>query len=247
MFLVCVETPARKRQLAARLKPFMIHNKKYAFILASKSPRRRFLLEQLGLKFEVRTKETGESFPSHLKAEQIPLYLCRMKAGAFAGKLKANELLITADTVVWIKGEILNKPHDAAEAYRMLKTLSGNMHEVFTGICLMTAEKERTFFTGSRIYFRKLSDAQIRGYIHEYEPFDKAGAYGAQESMKPGISPCSAREKIFIEKLGKTFEDFKDNAVQSKKRYILVDKIEGSFFNVMGLPLQELYSELSAF
>ena len=192
---------------------FSTINDRFTLILASGSPRRHFLLKELGLKFEIRTKETDESFPTELKAEQIALFLAEKKANAFSSEQKKKELVITADTIVWINGQVLNKPVDHADAFRMLKMLSGKMHEVFTGVCLLTTEKKKSFFSATKVYFRELSDEEIDFYISTYKPYDKAGAYGAQEWIG----------------------------------YVGVEKIEGSYFNVMGLPLRELYDELSAF
>ena len=194
-------------------RDFTSIDKRFLLILASGSPRRHFLMKELGLKFEVRIKETNESFPSELKAEQISIYLAEKKAEAFRSEIKKNELLITADTIVWINGQVLNKPTDHDDAFGMLRLLSGRMHEVFTGVCLMSKEKTKTFFCATKVFFRELSDEEIDYYITTYKPFDKAGAYGAQEWIG----------------------------------YVGVEKIEGSYFNVMGLPLRELYEELSAF
>lgn len=188
-----------------------LQNKK--LILASKSPRRQFLLKDLGLNFEVHTKEVDESFSDTLQAQDIPLYLCKKKADAFEAELDENTIVITADTIVWINGQVLNKPEDHADAVRMLKLLSGNMHEVYTGVCLRSKNKTKTFHSLTKVYFKKLSDEEIEYYVSNYKPFDKAGAYGAQEWIG----------------------------------YIAVEKIEGSYFNVMGLPLKELYEELLKF
>ena len=187
--------------------------KKYRFILASKSPRRQYLLKELGLDFEVHTKEVDESFPEHLKAEQIPLYLCEKKANAFDRELQDNTIVITADTIVWVNGQVLNKPEDFNDAVRMLKLLSGSMHEVYTGVCLRSKTKTRSFYALTKVYFKELSDQEIRYYIETCKPYDKAGAYGAQEWVG----------------------------------YVAIDKIEGTYFNVMGLPLRELYEELLKF
>lgn len=187
--------------------------KKYHFILASKSPRRQFLLKDLGLDFEVRTKEVDESFSSEFKAEQIALYLCEKKAHAFDDDLNENSIVITADTIVWIENQVLNKPENYEDAVRMLKLLSGKTHEVYTGVCLKSNSKMKSFYAVTKVHFKKLSDEEINYYISNFHPFDKAGAYGAQEWIG----------------------------------YIAVDKIEGSYFNVMGLPLKELYEELLKF
>ncbi|HEV7232048.1 MAG TPA: Maf-like protein [Bacteroidia bacterium] len=185
----------------------------YRLILASKSPRRQYLLKELGLDFEIRTKETEESFPETLKAEEIPVFLCRKKAKAFHSELKPRELLITADTVVWIENQVLNKPENHADAVRMLRLLSGKMHQVFTGVCLSTLEKEVTFFAETKVFFKNLTDAEIEHYILTCKPFDKAGAYGAQD---------------WIGLVG-------------------ISRIEGTYFNVMGLPMYELYNQLLKF
>src|ERR1051325_1911002 len=173
-------------------------------ILASKSPRRQYLLRELGIPFEVRTKETDESFPADLKAENIPLYLCRKKAGAFKGELEDGQLLIASDTIVWVNDHVLNKPKSEDDAFRMLKILSGNMHEVFTGVCLESTGKVKTFFVRSKVFFKPLSDDLIRNYVRDCKPFDKAGAYGAQESLPEGSHPCSREEVDFLNDLGKT-------------------------------------------
>ncbi|TND05900.1 MAG: septum formation protein [Bacteroidetes bacterium] len=187
--------------------------KKYRFILASKSPRRQYLLKELGIPFELRTKEVDEHFPAELKREEIPLYLSKLKADAFEGELDENTIVITADTIVWINDHVLNKPADHAEAVQMLRELSGNRHEVYTGVCLKSKNKEVCFHARTDVYFKKLSDAEIDFYINTCQPFDKAGAYGAQEWVG----------------------------------YVGIEKIEGTYFNVMGLPLYELYRELVKF
>ncbi len=187
--------------------------KKYRFILASKSPRRQFLLKDLGLEFEVRTKEVDESFPKGLKAEAIPMYLCEKKAQAFDEELGEHDVVIAADTIVWIDDEVLNKPKDEKDAARMLRKLSGREHKVYTGVCLRAKGKMCSFYAVTKVSFKKLTEEEINYYIKNYHPYDKAGAYGAQEWIG----------------------------------YIAVDKIEGSYFNVMGLPLRELYEEILRF
>ncbi len=187
--------------------------KKHPLILASKSPRRQYLLNELGLQFEVRTKEVDESFPANLKAQEIPLYLCKKKADAFNNEFNENTIVITADTIVWIDGQVLNKPENFDDAVRMLKLLSGKMHEVYTGVCLRSKEKTKSFYALTKVYFKTLSQEEIEYYINNYNPYDKAGSYGAQEWLG----------------------------------YIAIEKIEGTYFNVMGLPIKELYEELLAF
>lgn len=187
--------------------------KKYTLLLASKSPRRQYLLKELGLDFEVRIKEVDESFPEQLKAAEIPLYLCEKKADAFDEELTDNTIVITADTIVWINGHVLNKPQNFDDALRMLQLLSGKMHEVYTGVCLKSKHKTTSFVALTKVYFKELSLEEIEFYIGNYKPYDKAGAYGAQEWMG----------------------------------YIAIDRIEGTYFNVMGLPVRELYEALLKF
>lgn len=191
----------------------MLQNLPYKIVLASKSPRRQFLIKELGLSYELRTLDVDESFPESLGREEIPLYLCERKADAFLSDLAEDELLITADTIVWINNKVLNKPGDKAEALEMLTELSGNVHEVYTGVCLMTKYKKVVFYDKTEVYFKHLSPAEIEFYIDTYQPYDKAGAYGAQEWIG----------------------------------YIAVEKIVGSYFNVMGLPVHKLYEQLRTF
>lgn len=189
--------------------------KRYELLLASKSPRRQYLLKELGLDFEVRTKEVDESFPDNLKAHEIPLYLCEKKANAFDEELNDNTIVITADTIVWLPqtNEVLNKPENFDDAVRMLQLLSGKMHEVYTGVCLKSKTKTKSFYALTKVYFKEISQEEIEFYIKNYNPYDKAGAYGAQEYIG----------------------------------YIAIEKIEGTYFNVMGLPVKKLYEELLKF
>ncbi|MCX6312362.1 MAG: Maf family nucleotide pyrophosphatase [Bacteroidetes bacterium] len=189
------------------------HLNQFRFILASKSPRRQYLLRELGIDFELETKEVDESFPEHLERDEIPLFLSRKKADAFERELDENTIVITADTIVWINGHVLNKPQDAEDAKVMLMELSGNKHEVYTGVCLKSSKKEISFSVKTDVFFKELTEGEIDFYIATYKPFDKAGAYGAQEFIG----------------------------------YIGMERIEGSYFNVMGLPVKEMYEELCKF
>ncbi len=183
----------------------------YKYILASNSPRRRELLAGLGLDFEVRVLPgIDESYPSELQGGDIPLYISKEKANAYVGQLRDDELLITADTIVWLDGEVLEKPKDEADARRMLHELSGRTHQVFTGVSLTTTTKQVSFSCRSDVTFCTLTDDEIDYYISHYHPLDKAGAYGVQEWIG----------------------------------YVGVERIEGSFFNVVGLPVQRLYQAL---
>lgn len=187
---------------------------KYKIILASQSPRRQFLLKEIGLDFNVIIKASGdESFPKYLVREEIAVYLAEHKASFFINEINENEIVITADTIVWLNNEVLNKPENFDAAVEMLEKLSGNCHQVYTGVCIKSKEKMVSFFAGSDVFFRKLSREEICYYVETYKPYDKAGAYGIQEWIG----------------------------------YIGVEKINGSFFNVMGLPIQKLYIELNKF
>lgn len=178
-------------------------------VLASNSPRRRELLSGLGFEYEVRTLPgLDESYPDGLSMEEIPKYISRKKAAAYT--LGEDELLITADTIVWLEGEVLGKPADEEEARLMLHKLSGKTHQVVTGVTLSTTTLQHSFSSVSQVTFAQLSDEEIDYYVSRYCPLDKAGAYGIQEWIG----------------------------------YIGVTSIQGSYFNVMGLPVQRLYTEM---
>lgn len=185
----------------------------YNIILASKSPRRQELLASLGIQFSVKTKEVDEIYPKNLSKEQVPVYLAELKAKAFQHDLKRKDLLITADTVVCLGDEILGKPADYGEAYKMLTKLSGKEHQVITGVCLTSASRSVSFFAVSDVEFKPLTHEEIDYYIREFKPFDKAGSYGIQE---------------WIGAIG-------------------ITTISGSFYNVMGLPVQKLYQHILSF
>jgi len=185
----------------------------YQIILGSNSPRRQELLKSLGFTFLNKPINADESFPAELQAEEICLYLAEKKADAYPEDLKDDEILITADTIVWCEGKVFNKPANFVEGKKMLETLSGKMHEVFTAICLKSGNKQTTFYDVSKVYFKKLKPEEIEYYLTNYSPYDKAGGYGVQDWLG----------------------------------YIGIDKIEGSFYNVMGLPVKELYEELVKF
>ena len=185
--------------------------KNYRIILASNSPRRRELLSGLGISYEVRTLAgIDESYPADLPVEQIAEYIAVEKAAAYKRQMASGELIITADTIVVVAGEVMGKPHDADDARRMLRKLSNCTHQVITGVCLTTVEKQRRFSVITDVTFKALTDDEIDYYIANYRPFDKAGAYGIQEWIG----------------------------------YIGVTGLHGSYFNVMGLPVQRIYMEL---
>ena len=186
----------------------------YQIILASNSPRRKELMSGLDIPFEIKTlPDIEESYPDTLQKEEIPLYLAKLKADAYKTLMQDNTFLITADTIVWLDGEVYGKPKNEAEAKYMLQKLSGRTHEVFTGVCLTTRQKQKSFFDISKVTFAVLSEAEIDYYVKKYKPFDKAGAYGVQEWIG----------------------------------YVGVEHLEGSFYNVMGLPVRLLYKYLKEF
>jgi septum formation protein len=186
----------------------------YRIILASNSPRRKALLEEVGIRCSVcRGLDVSESFPEGLTGEEISLYLARKKSEAFPDELEKKDILITADTVVWQDGKVLHKPEDADDARRILKMLSDSSHFVYTGVYLRSGVRSKGFTASTQVWFGKLSDKEIDYYIQRCKPFDKAGAYGIQE---------------WIGLVG-------------------VDRIDGSFYNVMGLPVHRLYRELESF
>ena len=183
----------------------------YRWILGSQSPRRKELLATLGHPFEIRTIEGhSEAYPDTLPLEEVPLYLSQLKAEQLRPTLQADELLITADTVVLLDGQILGKPHDLDDARRMLHRLSGRQHKVVSGVSLSTIDWQISFSSHTLVTFAQLTDSEIDHYVARYQPLDKAGAYGIQEWIG----------------------------------YIGVSHIEGSFYNVMGLPVQRLYRVL---
>ena len=186
----------------------------YKVILASNSPRRKELLGGLGIDFEVRTlSDIDESYPDTLKGEDIPMFISKKKAEAYKQGMADDDMIITADTIVYDNGHVLGKPKDRAEAIQMLRELSGHSHEVITGVSIVTKEKTVQFASTSKVTFATLSNEEISYYVDHYKPFDKAGAYGIQEWIG----------------------------------YVAVTRIEGSYFNVMGLPIQRLYTELQQF
>lgn len=184
---------------------------KYKIILASGSPRRKELLGGLGIDFEVRLLDgIDESYPDDLSGEGIAEHISRQKAQAYLSTVAEDELVITADTIVYLDGEVLGKPKDEDDAKCMLRKLSGRQHQVITGVTLLTKSFTKTFSSVSQVFFDRLTDEEIEHYVTHYHPTDKAGAYGIQEWIG----------------------------------YIGVERIEGSYFNVMGLPIQKLYREL---
>ena len=194
----------------------LLHDKlkPYRLILASQSPRRRQLLADAGIEFELAPRfECEESFPNDMPATEVAEYLSKLKSEAYPESLEANDILLTADTVVIACGQILGKPADRDEAIAMITMLSGCEHEVVTGVTLRSGERVKSFSVVSKVYFRELSFEEIEYYVDNYRPYDKAGSYGIQEWIG----------------------------------YVGIEGIVGSFYNVMGLPVQRLYCELGEF
>ena len=180
-------------------------------ILASGSPRRQYFLKELGLDFEIRLKEVEENYPSHLKGVEITDFLAKLKAKPFQGELKSNDILITADTIVWLENKAIGKPKNKSEAKLMLAHLSGKTHTVISSICITTIDKQILTNDITKVKFKPLSNSEIEYYIINFNPLDKAGSYGIQEWIG----------------------------------YIGIEKIEGSYFNVMGFPIHKFYEEIS--
>lgn len=190
----------------------MLNNDK-KIILASKSPRRQELIKGLEMSFEVISYDIDESFDDSLQKQEIPLFLAYKKAEFFPNKLNENEILLTADTIVWVNNHVLNKPENEQCAFEMLSEICGNTHEVYTGVCLKSTQKTIAFSEKSEVTIKQLSDEEIWHYIKNYQPFDKAGSYGIQDWFG----------------------------------YIAVEKINGCFYNVMGLPINKVFDALKQF
>jgi len=187
---------------------------KLKIVLASQSKRRQQLLEEIGLKFELKIKDTDESYPDHLQCEEVVRYIAEKKSAAFTDAEVPNDaIVITADTIVWLDGGSLLKPKDEKDAIDMLGKLSGRKHRVATGVCLRSKNKKKVFHVLTDVYFKPLSLEERTYYVKTYKPYDKSGSYGIQE---------------WIGLIG-------------------IEKIEGSYTNVMGLPMKELYEELLRF
>jgi septum formation protein len=153
----------------------------YNIILASGSPRRQQFFKDLGLNFKVRLKSVEEVYPEHLQHHEISDYLAELKASAFANELKANDILVTSDTVVWHEGVSLAKPQNAQEAFNMISAMSGKTHDVITSVCFTTATSQKTVHEVTKVTFEAISEDEIWYYVNNFKPFDKAGAYGIQE------------------------------------------------------------------
>lgn len=174
--------------------------KQYQIILASGSPRRQQFLKDLSIDFEIRLKEIEEIYPAELKAEEITNYLAKLKANAFANELKANDLLIASDTIVWLDNQALGKPKNFDDAVQMLSSLSGKTHEVITSVCFKTVTLETVLHSVTKVTFNTMSLEQIQYYLNQYQPFDKAGAYGIQDWI--GLTGISKIEGSYTNVVG---------------------------------------------
>jgi septum formation protein len=179
-------------------------------ILASQSPRRQQLLKSAGFDFTIQTKNVPEDYPADMPLQEVPAYLAEKKALPFLAEINSSDWVISADTVVILGHEIIGKPTDLADAFRMLRKLSGQWHEVITGVCLLSQTKKNSFSESTMVKFKLLSEAEIEHYLKEFKPLDKAGSYGIQD---------------WIGLIG-------------------VERIEGCFYNVMGLPVSKVYQAL---
>lgn len=178
----------------------------YKIILATQSPRRHQFFKELQIPFLVRTKEVEESYPVDLEGYHIPLFIAKKKANAFLEELKANEILITSDTLIWFENKAIGKPKNYEEGFKMLKAFSGKKHQVITAVCFTSLQKQYSLYEITNVFFKTLSENEIDYYLTHYQPFDKAGGYGIQE---------------WIGAIG-------------------IERIEGSYNNVVGFPTHRL-------
>ena len=186
---------------------------KYQIILASDSPRRKDLLKKINISFRTISPQVEESFPSNLKGSEISDYLAKLKADSFKSKLNKNEIVITADTIVWFKNEYIGKPKSIDETIQILKKMSNNFHSVITSVGITGLNRQIIFNEKSFVYFRELEDSEIYNYVKNFDTLDKAGGYGIQDWIG----------------------------------FVGVDKIEGSYTNIMGFPLSKFIKKINEF
>ena len=186
---------------------------KHKIILASKSPRRKYLMEQGGFDVEVRTYDVEEVYPDDLELSMVPEYLAKLKTGPAMSSLRENEILIAADTIVLFKDEILGKPKDREHAIACISSMSAAEHEVITGVCIATLEVTHSFSVTSKVVFADISEEEIEYYVDNFKPYDKAGAYGIQDWIG----------------------------------WTKIKSIEGSYSNIFGLPMRDVYNAIRNF
>jgi septum formation protein len=204
-------------------------------------------MREAGFQFRVQVPDIDESFPPEMPVTEVPNYLAEKKARVFESHLK-DEIVSAADTIVILNNEILNKPLHRQEAIEMLSRLSGQKHTVITAVCLLSKEKIDCFDDHTEVTFKKLTTEEISFYIDNYKPYDKAGAYGAQDCLPTGVNPCSNEEIQFLKQIGKSELIEKTFTVtQAGIGLVAIEKINGSYFTVMGLPIHLVYSHLQNF
>lgn len=206
-------------------------------ILASGSPRRQLLLREAGIPFDIAPSNIDERFPSSLPPREVASFLAREKARSVART--AGALVLAADTTVILSETLFEKPPGRDEAINMLAKLSGKVHEVITGVCLISDQGESGISEVSRVKFHTLSETLIERYVDTMRPYDKAGAYGIQECMAASNNPCSEEEREFLRSIKK--EELWRKVLDSTRQFPIVESLAGSFFNVMGLPLSRVY------
>jgi septum formation protein len=203
------------------------------------------LLRQIGFLFSVIPSHADESFPDDMPPSEVPALLAKRKAEAVFIN-HPDSIILASDTIVILGNTILNKPADREDAIRMLKMLSSATHTVITAVYLKGPGIAENFEDTSRVTFRKLNEKSIEKYVDEFKPYDKAGAYGAQECLPPGINPCSDEEIGFLSSIGKT--TLVEKSLNSpESRVEVIEAISGSFFTVMGLPIHLVYRYLTPF
>jgi len=203
-------------------------------------------MKEAGFDFRIERPVEDESFPDTLRAELVPSYLSEKKATGHRTRI-SDEIVITSDTVVILDGQILNKPMHREEAIDMLSRLAGRTHLVITAVCLLSKGKKDLFDERTLVTFKPLAGEEIAEYVDRCKPYDKAGAYGAQEFLPPGMNPCSLDEIRFLEKIGKTDLIEKTIVTKPGSGVVGIEKIEGSYFNVMGFPIHKVYEHLLEF
>ncbi len=204
-------------------------------------------MHEAGFNFKVQVPDIDESFPTEMPVRAVPKYLAEKKARVFESEL-TNEIVISSDTVVILNDEILNKPLNRLEAINMLSRLSGHTHTVITAVCLLSKGKIDCFDDHTEVTFKELTSEEINFYVDNYKPFDKAGAYGAQDCLPAGVNPCSYEEIRFLKQIDKLELIEKTFTVtQAGIGLVAIEKISGSYFTVMGMPIHLVYSHIHNF
>ena len=217
---------------------------KRPLVLASSSPRRQYLMREAGFEFTIEKPGVEETYPPDLPVHHVARYLAAVKAEFFRPSIH-DQIVVTADTVVILDNQVLNKPVDRTDAIRILTSLSGQTHKVMTGVSIVSKEKEECFDVTTAVTFHPLTTGEIEAYIDQFKPYDKAGAYGAQDCLPAGVNPCSKEEIEFLRDINRI--DLIEGSFTMKPSgvgMVAIKEIEGSYFNVMGLPLHIVYDRL---